>query len=59
MLSLPMIDLAKRRLSKSGLHLAHIRWKYNGKVKTWIVRRIIGFAQDQQDLAKVYIIEGT
>lgn len=57
MLNLLMRGHQRRKLYKCVLHHVHIRWRYNGKVKIWTQRKIIGFVLDQQGLVKVFIIE--
>ena len=57
MLNLLMREHLRKKLYKCVLHPVHIRWRYNGKVKIWTQRKIIGFVLDQQGLVKVFIIE--
>jgi hypothetical protein len=57
MLNLLMKEHLRKKLYKCVLHHVHIKWRFNGKVKRWMQRKIIGYALDQQGLAKVFIIE--
>lgn len=57
MQNLSMIEFQRKRLYKFVQLLLHIKCKSNGRVKIQNLKVRIGYVQDQQDLAKVFIID--